>query len=277
MKKIVSVLLSVCMLVGAFTISSVDCYAETVESLEVSGVKYNVTAGDCIDAYPLSTISVSGNGHDLRIANSYIGQVDDGNLIYPQTDVFVEGTQYILLINVESGTDRSYDNNVTVSPSTFDYNILDEHMILLACPIGVKAIPEPTPEPDEHTHEFVEGIITEPTCNSDGLESIYCKTCGYVKESSPISAFGYALYGYGVPLIKGAQSGQTVVFEFGEWNSFPDWFMKEIANRRDVTFVFRYKWNHVQQEIMIPAGSEVYTQFLWTGPAKMRELYVVNQ
>lgn len=132
---------------------------------------------------------------------------------------------------------------------------------------------KPQPGKNEHNHEWIEGIITSPTCETDGEEGIYCKSCGEVKESWPLSAFGYMLYEYGVSKINAAQPGQTIVFDFGEWNSFPNWFMSMIAQRRDVTFVFNYKWNHESQTITIPAGTPIGLNFEWYGPAKMRELY----
>ena len=59
------------------------------------------------------------------------------------------------------------------------------------------------------------------------------------------------------------------------FRSFPKAFMEKIAAKsmEGVTFVFHYKWNHVKQEITIPFGTAVDTQFDWYGPAKMAELY----
>ncbi len=135
--------------------------------------------------------------------------------------------------------------------------------------------PEPAPAPT-HTHEFIEGTITEPTADSDGVGGVYCKSCGYVKESYPISAGVYLVYDYGTEKIKASQPGQTTVLEFGEWNSFPKAFMADLAAKSaaGVTFEFHYKWNHEQQTIIIPAGVTVDLNEEWYGPAKMRELYL---
>ena len=45
-------------------------------------------------------------------------------------------------------------------------------------------------------------------------------------------------------MINAAKSGQTITFEFGEWNSFPRSFMEKLVNKsaNGVTFVF-----HIQQ------------------------------
>ena len=131
------------------------------------------------------------------------------------------------------------------------------------------------PESTNHTHEWVEGIIYDATPISDGLEGTYCKTCGAIKESHIITAYEYALNNYALPKINAAKSGQTITFEFGEWNSFPKSFMEKLVEKsaQNVTFVFKYKWNHKLQTITIPAGTPIDLNFDYYGPAKMAELY----
>ena len=141
---------------------------------------------------------------------------------------------------------------------------------------------EPSPieqdTPLGHTHDFVEGEIYSATTTTDGLGGIYCKTCGAIKESWPISAYGYSINDYATPMVNASKAGQTVTFELGEWNSFPKAFMEKIAAKsaEGVTFVFHYKWNHVKQEITISAGAQVDLNYEWYGPAKMAELYGAN-
>ena len=153
------------------------------------------------------------------------------------------------------------------------------------CVTAVMDSPGPTPDPTpapatapSHTHEWIEGVIYAATQYKDGLGGIYCKSCGAVKESYPISAFEYALNDYATPMINAAKSGQTITFEFGEWNSFPKEFMAKLVDKsaQNVTFVFHYNWNHVKQEINIPAGTPIDLNFDWYGPAKMAELYGAN-
>ena len=139
---------------------------------------------------------------------------------------------------------------------------------------------DPTPSGSTspaHVHNFQWQTITEPTKDTDGLEGEVC-SCGATRNTQPLSAYGYALNEYATPMINAAKSGQTITFEFGEWNSFPKAFMEKIAAKsmEGVTFVFHYKWNHVKQEITIPFGTTVDTQFDWYGPAKMAELYGAN-
>ena len=126
----------------------------------------------------------------------------------------------------------------------------------------------------EHVHNFEWKVITEPTKDTDGLEGEVC-SCGATRNTQKLSAYAYALYQYAMPMINNAKPGQTITFEFGEWNSFPKAFMEKIAAKsaEGVTFVFHYKWNHVKQEITIPFGTAVDTGFDWYGPAKMAELY----
>lgn len=128
-----------------------------------------------------------------------------------------------------------------------------------------------------HVHNFQWQTITEPTKDADGLEGEVC-SCGAIRNTQPISAFAYALYQYAIPMINAAKPGQTITFEFGEFNSFPKAFMEKLVekNGQNVTFVFHYKWNHVKQKITIPAGNPIDLNFDWYGPAKMAELYGAN-
>ena len=135
--------------------------------------------------------------------------------------------------------------------------------------------PDNTPE---HVHSFTWQTITEPTKDADGLEGEVC-SCGATRNTQPLSAYGYTLNDYATSMINAAKSGQTITFEFGEWNSFPKSFMAKLVDKsaQNVTFVFHYNWNHVKQEITIPAGTPIDLNFDWYGPAKMAELYGANQ
>ena len=134
-----------------------------------------------------------------------------------------------------------------------------------------------TTAPSSHTHDFRWQTITEPTKDSDGLEGEVC-SCGAVRNTQLLSAFGYALNNYAVPMINNAKPGQTITFEFGEWNSFPKSFMAKLVDKsaQNVTFIFKYKWNHKLQTITIPSGTPIDLNFDWYGPAKMAELYGAN-
>ena len=139
--------------------------------------------------------------------------------------------------------------------------------------------PAPTPKTSSpaHVHNFQWQTITAPTQYADGLEGEVC-SCGATRNTQKLSAYGYALNQYATPMINAAKAGQTITFELGEWNSFPKAFMEKIAAKsmEGVTFVFHYKWNHVKQEIKIPAGTPIDLNFDWYGPAKMTELYGAN-
>ena len=137
--------------------------------------------------------------------------------------------------------------------------------------------PVPPDNTPEHVHSFTWQTIYEATPDSDGLEGEVC-SCGATRNTQPLSAYGYALNDYATPMINAAKAGQTITFEFGEWNSFPKCFMAKLVDKsaQNVTFVFHYNWNHVKQEITIPAGTPIDLNFDWYGPAKMAELYGAN-
>lgn len=140
------------------------------------------------------------------------------------------------------------------------------------------ATPTVETNPASHEHDWIEGEIYAATQDKDGLGGVYCKTCGAVQSSYPISAYGYSINDYATPMVNESKAGQTTTFEFGEWNSFPKAFMEKIAAKslEGVSFVFHYKWNHEKQEITIPYGTIVDTSLDWYGPAKMAELYGAN-
>ena len=139
------------------------------------------------------------------------------------------------------------------------------------------AKPEPTPENKipEHVHNYVWKEISAATSYSDGLEGEVCTVCGDIRNSNAISALGFAIEKYAMPMIRAAKAGQTITFEFGEWNSFPNKMMQAIAQRskENITFVFHYKWNKKKQEVVIPAGTEFDTTLDWYGPATMQRLF----
>lgn len=124
-----------------------------------------------------------------------------------------------------------------------------------------------------HTHNYEYQVLKAPSVDADGEEGEVCTICGATKNIQPLSAFAYALYEYAIPMINSAKPGQTITFEFKEWNSFPKAFMEKIAAKNDVTYVFHYNWNHQKQEITIPAGTPIDLNFDYYGPAKMAELY----
>ena len=102
--------------------------------------------------------------------------------------------------------------------------------------------------------------------------------CGAVRNIQKISAYGFTLTEYATPLVVNAKPGQNVEMDFGEFNSFPKSFMEKVADKtqQNVSFGFHYNWKHERQEIKIPAGTVVDTNFDWYGPAKMQELYGMN-
>ena len=172
-----------------------------------------------------------------------------------------------------------YDFPVSMFETPFErgwYYSNDEFATTLYKCTSSAPLDDPTPSGSSpaHVHNFKWQTITAPTKDADGLEGEMC-SCGAVRNTQPLSAYGYALNEYATPMINAAKSGQTITFEFGEWNSFPKSFMAKLVDKsaQNVTFVFKYKWNHKLQTITIPAGTPIDLNFDWYGPAKMTELY----
>lgn len=147
-------------------------------------------------------------------------------------------------------------------------------------PVGPPPPPvlEAEPSSAAHTHDYHWQTIVSPTKDQDGLESEVC-VCGATRNIQRIPALGFTLNEYATPMVVNAKPGQTVELELGELNSFPKSFMEKVAvkTQQNVSFGFHYNWKHVGQEIKIPAGTEVDTNFDWYGPAKMEELYGANK
>ena len=188
-----------------------------------------------------------------------------------------EGVYYFMIMcgcNGELGVD-----DVSVDdPGDFLVNTPCRVTISSSAP-GPDPDPAPTPKTSypAHVHNFQWQTIKAPTKDTDGLEGEVC-SCGAIKNTQPLSAYVYALNDYATPMLNVAKAGQTITFEFGEWNSFPKSFMAKLVDKsaQNVTFVFKYKWNHKLQTITIPAGTPIDLNFDWYGPAKMAEIYGAN-
>lgn len=230
--------------------------AVNLEHTVVAGVKYSR-----VDGTPVSLVDGQSYTLTLQLQTSYAeGFANDSgswtgfldsSIPYNAINLLLDGygkyTSIIITYNFTVGAPASG------SSSSESSTLTDSHA---------------------HVHNFQYGVIYPATKDADGLEGEMC-SCGAVRNTQPISAMAYALYDYALPMINAAKPGQTITFEFGEWNSFPKAFMEKLVSKsaQGVTFVFHYKWNHVKQEITIPAGTPIDLNFDYYGPAKMAELY----
>ena len=228
------------------------------------------------------------NGHDYSIGDTV--QTDNPFILAEDTllvkfmengvcEVNMMGTTAPSTYDPTTGTitDFNYPPSVTSGLEGNSYIVVVDYCTYYLRKLGGGvANPESHSSP-AHVHNFQWQTITEPTKDADGLEGEVC-SCGAVRNTQPLSAYGYALNEYATPMINAAKAGQTITFEFGEWNSFPKSFMAKLVDKsaQNVTFVFKYKWNHKLQTITIPAGTPIDLNFDWYGPAKMAELYGAN-
>lgn len=234
-------------------------------------------------------ISTMETGDTLEYENSISHKIyvknDTGRTVYmyssdgsdsPTQVLFTDKPTYYADFQVEfpNGDKFKLDSDATISWGLAGSETTATVTIRMSAPVPPDNTPDNTPE---HVHSFTWQTIYEATLDSDGLEGEVC-SCGATRNTQPLSAYGYTLNDYATPMINAAKAGQTITFEFGEWNSFPKSFMAELADKsaQNVTFVFHYNWNHVKQEITIPFGTAVDTGLDWYGPAKMAELYGAN-
>ena len=136
---------------------------------------------------------------------------------------------------------------------------------------------DPDASAGAHEHHYEWRTISEPSEMCDGLEGEVCTICGAYGHVEGISAQRYLFAGYVDTKINAAKPGQTVTFEFGEWNSFPKYFMQKLANKNTVNYVIKFKRNHKPVTVTIPAGTPIDLQFDWYGPDKMIQLYGLTQ
>ena len=133
--------------------------------------------------------------------------------------------------------------------------------------------PDPDPAPG-HVHTYAHKVIVAPSDFIDGLEGDVCTSRGHKENVHPISAMAYLLEKY-AKIIDNAKPGDTIILDFGIWNSYPQYFMEKVSAKakEGVSFVFNYEWKKELMSVNIPAGTVVDTSFEWYGPAKMQELY----
>lgn len=182
-------------------------------------------------------------------------------------DINYDSEERPFKIAIYNPKDGKYSNHEDTSGAAFDdepikgkfYHLL-EGTYFKFCDDNNNPKPQPQPQPTSelcepsspaHTHDFHWETIVEPTKDNDGIEQEVCP-CGAVRNIQKISAYGFTLTEYATPLVVNAKPGQNV------------------------SFGFHYNWKHERQEIKIPAGTVVDTNFDWYGPAKMQELYGMN-
>ena len=248
----------------------------------VTALATDLTGCSRDNPYLISTME-TGDTLEYENSTSYTIYVknDTGRTIYMYSDESISPTE-VLFTDKESEESRAYEQTINAGAS-WDWGLAAGETkarvtIRMSAPVPPDNTPDNTPDnAPEHVHSFTWQTIYEATPDSDGLEGEVC-SCGATRNTQKISAYVYALNDYATPMVNAAKAGQTITFEFGEWNSFPKSFMAELVDKsaQNVTFVFHYNWNHVKQEITIPAGTPIDLSCDWYGPAKMAELYGAN-
>lgn len=266
----------------------------------VMGMSVTVFAAPHPDEYNISVITK--NGHEMWAKKEKLYTVttqDDQQhytvwmvRIYDATQAIDENYNYSILFEDSEG--NVYDTSTALSKAdlegVFSGGALGTTKESVAATIAALGNEEyskslhlfgwtedskPTNDPlsPTHEHNFQWQTISAPTNYADGLEAEVCSICGERRNEQPLSAYGYALDQYATPMINVAQPGQTLTFEFGEWNSFPKSFMEKIAAKNGATYVFKFKYNHQRYTVCIPAGTKVELNEDWYGPLKLAELY----
>ena len=268
MKKVWAIILEALLIISLFAGNTVIAKAETPEQAQAKSIVNSMDLEDLLYEGMSITTAFRDTAENLkRMLCSFIDS----------SGVQVSGNTFKMAAYLEYFYIKVNDS-MNVVEFIYEDPELGEAYTFVSQTYSYGSAPEPKESSSPaHEHNFQWQTITEPTKDCDGLEGEVC-SCGATGRTQPLSAYVYSINEYAVPMINSAKAGQTVTFEFGEWNSFPKSFMEKIATKsmEGVTFVFHYKWNHVKQEITIPFGTAVDTGFDWYGLAKMAELYGMN-
>ena len=117
--------------------------------------------------------------------------------------------------------------------------------------------------------DFEWQVITAPTDTSFGIGGFVCTKCGETRDSREFAPTEL----WSSMKIDRAESGSTLVMEFGNWNSYPLWLMQKIAAKPDVTYVFKYDYQFMHYEVTIRPGQKFALDCDWYGPLKMAGLF----
>ena len=74
-------------------------------------------------------------------------------------------------------------------------------------------------------------------------------------------------------MIDAAKPGDTITYDFGDYYSFPFWFMQKVASRPDLKYVFKCNYKSAKYVFTINYGEKINLEFEWYGPFKMAELF----
>ena len=96
------------------------------------------------------------------------------------------------------------------------------------------AIPETVPAGKPHICNFEWIVTLEPTKYTDGIVSYMCEECEAVKATQPISGNQVEVKEFKT-LIKDAEQGETVEFNFGVLNCFNKEMLQLVDQRKDLT------------------------------------------
>lgn len=126
------------------------------------------------------------------------------------------------------------------------------------------------------SHEYEWVVENDPTYDTTGLRVNKCKKCGNICESQIIPAtkddFG-ASQEYYANKIKQAKAGQTIIIDFGNWNTITKAFFEELSKKRDITTVIRFRYKNQNYEFTIDKNQTIDTSLPYYGPEKLIQLY----
>ena len=240
-KRIITIMLSLMMVAGAFTGMKLDVKAAREIHFEDLKVGETVYADDTI----IKSASSGGNKLILLWNDPYrpetsdtLGEAknDNGDPLYVTVfPIFYEGKKYTTF------------KCTFINENTASFDIIVENE-------------DDTSIKKEHVCKFEWITTLDPTTGADGLEEYKCAGCGLVKESHPIPASVAAVkdfYGN----VKEAPENGSITYDSGKLYTISDYLLKKMSERSDVTVTVNFEYQNAKYEITFPAGTD-YTSVL---------------
>lgn len=255
-KKFLGLFLCLALVIGIWTIPSIEANAATINMIAYT--KSDGTFDPIMTAVsggvygPGTCFSIGAQSKADKPAKLVIiypdGSVDDtfqvsSNDVNVLTDVIPEGGEIRII-------EWSYDDTTFTMTIKMDV---------------IYSVPD-----CNHDWEYV--TFRDATEEMDGEEGYRCKKCGARKDVKGVPALD-TIINNRYNQINAAKPGVTTTLEMGNNCNFSKEFMSKIAAKNNCDFIIRFTYEHVHYEMYIPAGTKVDTSIDWYGPKKMMQLY----
>lgn len=124
-------------------------------------------------------------------------------------------------------------------------------------------------------HHYVWETEVEATDTTDGMQLYRCTECGDISDRQRIPAIEHYINATCMGKLKNAKAGDTVVISSDIWNTYPQRFIKALADRRDITVKLDMTYKNVKYETVITPDMEIDASgdIEYYGPLKLMQMF----